>query len=223
MQFVLATGWEDGVADLTRYIVHQLARGKKVLWLVSGGSNVAATVEAMGNILPRLTQSLTIMPVDERFGPEGHEDSNFAQLLRAGLRAKKARLVPVLDGQRPFKETLAHYEQISEKAFADSDIIVAQLGIGTDGHIAGILPDSTASHETKALVAGYQDTLYRRLTMTFAALMKVDAAFVFAFSDTKREALLRLRDESASPEEQPAQILKHLPVVHIYNDQIGSD
>jgi 6-phosphogluconolactonase/glucosamine-6-phosphate isomerase/deaminase len=167
MRFILATGWEDGVTDLTKQLVSRLGEGKKVLWLVSGGSNIAASVQAMDTILPELTRSLTILPVDERYGPEGHADSNFAGLMRAGLDTKNATTLRVLQGEKTFEQTAERYEQITAKALGENDVVLAQLGLGADGHTAGILPGSLAAREQKALVAGYKDERFNRLTLTF--------------------------------------------------------
>ena len=221
MRFIHASGWEDGVADLTEQLVHELADEKRILWLVSGGSNIPASVEVMDSILPSLSAQLSIMPVDERFGPEGHADSNWASLFKAGFNAKRATLLPVLQKNKTFQQSVQHYKQLVKQAFATHDVIVAQLGIGPDGHIAGILPNSPASRETAELVCGYQSEPYKRLTLTFPALMHITDAFVFAFGENKEQAIVNLRDKQLALTEQPAQILKDLDKVCIYNDHIG--
>jgi 6-phosphogluconolactonase/glucosamine-6-phosphate isomerase/deaminase len=223
MRFILATGWEDGVAGLTQRLASELAEGRRVLWLVSGGSNIDATVDVMETITPRLSQGLSILLADERFGPEGHGESNWTSLMKAGFKPKRALLMPVLRGQNTLEEALAHYRAIVRQAFAEHDVIVVQLGMGADGHIAGILPQSAAAQEKKELVVSYESKPYTRLTLTFPALKRADYAYVFAFGDTKAKALFDLHDKRLSLVKQPAQILKRLPDACVYNDQLGDD
>ncbi len=221
MKYILTAGWEDGIADLTERLVRELAAGRRVLWLVSGGSNIPVSVEIMGNIPPELSQKLSVMPADERYGQLGHADSNWAQLLEAGFDAKKATLLPVLQAGLSLEQTAEGYDKLAKQAFADNEAIIAQLGIGEDGHIAGILPGSPACAETKTLIVGYPNSPLDRLTLTFAGLCQVNAAYAFAFGNTKHQALSALRDEDLPLDQQPSQILKQLSEAYVYNDQVG--
>ena len=38
-----------------------------------------------------LTPWLSILPIDERYGPEGHKDSNYTQFMAASPNLKKAK------------------------------------------------------------------------------------------------------------------------------------
>jgi 6-phosphogluconolactonase/glucosamine-6-phosphate isomerase/deaminase len=221
MHYVFTTSWEDGIANLTERLVRELRGGQRVLWIVSGGSNVRASVEIMDSIAADLTSSLSVMLGDERYGPTGHADSNWQQLIDAGFDAKQATVYPVLKAEG-FEATAKRFETEVKDAFGAAEVIIAQLGIGEDGHIAGILPGSpVASETTTALVAAYEGEDYQRITLTPAALKHISAAYVFAFGGGKREALTQLRRKRLSVEQQPAQLLKQLRSVYIYNDQIG--
>jgi len=72
--------------------------------------------------------------------------------------------------------------------------------------------------QSKALVAGYQAPDYMRITLTFLALQQIDVAYVFAYGREKRAVLDRLCDGDYRIEDQPAQILRDLSEVYIYND-----
>lgn len=221
MRFILTAGWEDGIADLTQCIARRLSDNKKVLWLVSGGSNIPASVEVMHNVPADLSQNLTVSLIDERYGEESHADSNWAKLMAAGFDIKQGKLLPVLQKGLSFEKTLERFEAIISDGRSSSQTIVAQLGIGEDGHIAGILPDSPAALEKTDLVSGYQSQPFLRLTATFAALKQVDIAYAFAFGSNKHSALSDLQTKKIPPIKQPAQILKQVPKVCIYSDQVG--
>ena len=221
MRFILSLGWEEGIADLTQRLVQDLSAGRQVLWLVTGGSNIPACVKIMDSISDELSRHLTVMLADERYGAPGHTDSNWAQLLDSGFDGKHATLLPVLQTGDSFEQAAKRYNQLAEQTLDQAEVIISQIGIGADGHIAGILPDSPAAHETKALVVAYDSPPYRRLTMTFPALQRISADYSFAFGENKRQALTGLEQQALDPIGHPAQILKRLPEAYIYNDQIG--
>ncbi len=223
MKYILTSGWEDGIADLTQRLVRELSTGRNVLWLVSGGSNIKASVTVMGNIPANLTKQLSVMLADERYGNVGHADSNWAQLLQAGFKKKYAQLLPVLQEGLDFGATAISYNKLALWAMADADHVIAQLGIGDDGHIAGILPGSPAAEEIMSLAIGYETKKYDRLTMTFKAFAKVDVTYAFAFGESKKQALTTLQSEELELAVQPAQILKQVPEVYLYSDQIGDE
>lgn len=221
MKFILTTGWEDGIADLTKRIVSELSTGRNILWLVSGGSNIKASVAIMSSIPSGYSRQLTIMLADERYGEIGHANSNWAQLFQAGFKPRNAQLLPVLQAGVSFEKTAQNYDKLAQWAFADADCIFAQLGMGDDGHIAGILPSSAAAKEKNKMAVGYKTDEHDRLTLTFPALKSVTAAYVFAFGNTKHRALITLQSKKLNVTFQPAQILKQVPQAYFYNDQIG--
>jgi 6-phosphogluconolactonase len=219
MRFLLESQ-DLAVQALTARLNHEL-EAKHVLWLVSGGSNIEAAVRVMANLPEELTSKLTIMPVDERYGEVNHADSNWQQLMQAGLDAKQAQTLSVL-ADLSFDETLKRYETLASKAFEQADFVVSQLGVGADGHIAGILPGSPAV-EASGLVAGYTSQPYQRLTLTFEALKRVNVAYVLAYGESKKPTLTDLMSGHLSLDIQPAQFLRSLGEVYLYNDQIGGN
>jgi 6-phosphogluconolactonase/glucosamine-6-phosphate isomerase/deaminase len=220
MHFILTSDWENGIADLTQRLQNELS-GKRVLWLVSGGSNVNGSVRIMGQIPSQLTGKLSVMLADERYGDVGHADSNWAQLLQAGFNPGKATVYPVLQDGLSFDSTIERFDKMANQALAENDLVIAQLGIGPDGHIAGILPDSAAAQESDKLVSGYDGGQYKRLTLTFPALLKINASYTFAFGDAKHQALTNLQTGSLDLAKQPSQVLREIPEAYVYNDQLG--
>ena len=207
-----------GAHILALEFTQQLELHHKVLWLVSGGSNIPLTVQVLDELPDNLTSRLTIMPIDERYGPVGHQDSNIKQLYQAGLELKHAALFSPLDGGS-LAAAVKRYNEAVQKAFADCDFVVAQIGMGPDGGIAGLLPNSSAL-EAKTFVTAYEGPDYIRMTLTLAAIRRVDLAYVFAYGREKRAALDRLCDGDFPLNDQPAQVLRELREVTIFNDQL---
>jgi 6-phosphogluconolactonase/glucosamine-6-phosphate isomerase/deaminase len=190
MQFIVSANWEDAALALAGRLNKELNSNKKVLWLVSGGSNVAASKKIMRHISSIHTKNLSIMPVDERFGPADHADSNWAQLMEGGFDSKGAQLIPVLKDGLDFDQTAARYNNLCGQALLDNPVVIAQLGIGPDGHTAGIMPNSKAGEPNKSLVIHYEDLAYKRLTLSFMALKRITTAYVLAFGSNKKDALI---------------------------------
>lgn len=220
MQFILVNDWREGELILSKRLREEL-KNKNVLWLVSGGSNIEVS-KSIANSLPvELTKKLTIALVDERYGEVGHPNSNWHQLLKSGFKAGAAKLIAVLNPGLNLEDTVKLYDSQIENAFNSNEIVIAQLGIGDDGHVAGILPKSPATKDIADNVVGYISDPYKRITLTFSALRQIDAAYIFAFGENKKTALANLKNSTISNEIQPAQILKELTESFIFNDQVG--
>ena len=220
MRFIKVVDWQPGIIALGERLHTALKAHNNVLWLVSGGSNIQASVSVMDNIAEELTEHLTIMLIDERFGLPGHKDSNYKQFQDAGFNPRQATFMPMLVEGLNLQETAHRYEELLERALESADMVVSQLGIGSDGHIAGILPRTSAVN-ADGLVTAYKHPSYTRITATFEALKRIDCDYSFVFGKDKQDALTTLKTEVLTLEVQPSQILKQLPEAYIYNDQIG--
>jgi 6-phosphogluconolactonase/glucosamine-6-phosphate isomerase/deaminase len=202
---------------LAARIITELQDGKKVLWLVCGGSNISISVAALRLIkagFPKLSpEKLSITLTDERYGPVGHFDSNWKQLADAGFNFALMRSRPVLTGLG-LDETVNVFEGTFENVSHEADIVIGQFGIGADSHIAGALPGSPAIDSKRTAVA-YKSGNFTRITLTLAALSRLDVAYAFVFGESKKKAVDSLRDTDASISEQPVQVLKKLREAHL--------
>ncbi len=218
MQFIRADA-AIGTDNLKGRLREALASGRKVLWFISGGSNIPITVQIMDSLPSKLTRQLTIMPVDERYGLVSHENSNVAQLFSAGFNPKRATFIPILNGTDP-ETTAKQYAQKVRTELASHTVIFAQLGMGADGHIAGILPHTNAVTATELAVAS-QGPDFLRVTTTFRTLRHITTAYLFAYGENKCSQLEQLRKSDVPLDDQPAQFFKQLSEVYVYNDQLN--
>ncbi len=219
IDFISSSSPEKGIAALVNELIAYLNAGKKVLWLIAGGSNIPTAVAVMSrvrsNVAAERLSKLTISQTDERYGPIGHQDSNWRQMIEAGFDFVGTNVLPVLR-DLPLDETADEWSKEMDKAFADADIVVGQFGMGQDGHIAGILPHSQAVN-VPGSVASYEDK-FTRITLTPAMLKRIGIAYAFVYGDMKKKAVADLRDEELSLDEEPAQVFKDMPEVHFYTD-----
>lgn len=222
MQLVKIASHNGAAEVLAEALKSALEKFPAVTWLVSGGSNIAISVAAMNLLDSELTKKLILAQTDERYGPVGHKDSNWQQLKDAGFNFKRAKSLPILYGpQLPLADTAS----ASAKAIGElikRTYTLGQFGIGGDGHIAGIKPDSPASVAT-GLVCGYEWSDFTRITLAFSAIRQLNQVLTFVFGETKKSTLETLANDQHQPMTQPMQILKSVNNSIIYNDQIGEE
>lgn len=220
MHFIYATGTAAVVESLSKSIQQALQSDKRVLWLVSGGSTVPIAVAVMRKLqMSTEVRNLTIMQVDERYGEPGHAHANWQALQDAGFACGNAACVPVLRGTSLLETTQGYKAELAE-ALKTHDFRIGLFGIGVDGHTAGMLPNSSAAHETTQLVASYKGPDFTRITITAPAIAQLDEAIVYAIGAAKASALQSLR-QSHAVATQPAQALKQAASTTVYTDYQG--
>lgn len=217
MRFIKVAEASEAAKFTANRLASRLVKGERVLWLLSGGSAIAIAVLARQQLkegLPNLTVSL----VDERYGPPGHVDSNWAQLERAGFDGSDLNARPVLTGDS-LESDKGRFAEFLATAATDFDYRLGLFGLGADGHTAGILPGSVAVGSTE-LVAAYREPDYQRLTVTPSFIPLLDEAILYAVGPDKQRQLEHL-NEDFSLDEQPAQVLKRVKSFTILNDYKG--
>ncbi len=204
---------------LSKKLILQLEAGGSILWLVPGGSANKVAVDA-AKLLPQgKLQNLTVTLTDERYGPIGHDDSNWPQLKESGLNLSGADMQPVLRGDS-LEQTVEIYGWMLEEKLRQADYSIALAGMGADGHIFGIKPHSP-SVKTDRQVIGYGWDDYIRITPTSGLLRQLDEVVVYAVGKEKWKQLDDLKKD-LSDKKQPAQILKRLKKVVVFNDYEGT-
>jgi 6-phosphogluconolactonase/glucosamine-6-phosphate isomerase/deaminase len=218
MHFIHATTTEPASTLLADTLAKHLANNERVLWLLSGGSGGAICIAASQELARRgiPTDNLYSTMSDERYGAMGHADENIAQLLDGGFEVGDSTLYRPLISASRTETTLAFAEWLTAmKIKADYSIIL--MGIGADGHTAGIKPHSSAVTATQAAASFAGDDI-ERITVTPAFLKGIDEAIVQAMGAEKHATLRKLLTEDISLDEQPAQIIKHMKNATLLSD-----
>lgn len=170
----IAAGASD--AKIARWIESRLAQA------LSGGGDVAITVPGGSTPFPILAElarapldwsRVSVWPGDDRIVPEEHAASNVGRI-RALLEPAGARIVPLAEGLEP-----PHFA-------------LAWLGMGGDGHIASLFPNTDPRPDTpERLVRLTPDPLppeapFDRLSLTIPALLDSDELLFVIRGDDKR-------------------------------------
>jgi len=226
----------DAALSLARSITEDMkkarAEGKSVLFLSSGGSSF----EILGHISGKvLDEHVTIGVLDERHDST-NKNNNFAGLMKTSFY-ESAKLAGcnfidtrTAENQNPdeladlFEESLRNWRRDHPDG-----VIIATIGIGTDGHIAGIMPHPENPIRFEELFngdrlivsydAGSKNMHPMRITTTLTFLSFVDRPYVFAAGKEKRHVLEKLKGVWDIAE-VPAHFLKRLNG-DLYTDQAG--
>lgn len=193
-----------------------------VVWLIPGGSNIKLSVAAMAEIDYESSSRLTILQTDERYVPVDSADNNWHQLMQAGFKPKQAKTFPIILNNQESRHAVAiRYAKTVSEQLEQTEYSLAQLGIGPDCHIAGIKPGSEASASSE-FVTDYTWDDFERVTLTFPALRKLDAAIAFVFGADKKPAIQALQDGQLPLADCPERILTDIPKSILYTDQTES-
>jgi 6-phosphogluconolactonase len=215
-------------SQLAASILYEITDRDTVLFL-SGGRTPASLYAQLAEE-QRLTAGGVAM-VDERFGRPLHEGSNELMLVKSGLTAYLEKVnIPfyqIISGRGEIAGDTMRYERIVQGLLDRYSRSAAILGIGEDGHTAGIAPNRVdftnplfASDENKRLVSFFKDegTLTspgnrfgERITMTIKGISQLDFLIVLVFGENKQAALERIFMDG-SIEEVSARFLKRRDV-----------
>ncbi len=204
--------------EIAKFIEGKLQEPIKVLLLLSGGSNIDIETRIMRLIDTELTANLIIGLIDERFGPFNHSDSNFRLLIDSGFNPKKAKLIKVIENSNyDLTQTSDQYNNSISKLFKENLFSIGILGIGVDGHLAGILPNSPIINSNK-IVDSYDSNDFQRISLTFKGLKLINQIFVVTQGQIKDKIIKEISvNQKNNINEIPANILKKLNSIKIYN------
>lgn len=172
---------------VTRLVDCQSARGQASVVLTGGGVGIAILAELRDNPARDAVdwRRLDLWWGDERFLPESHPDRNESQARLALLDAvalDPARVHPMpasagLDGADAEAAADRYAAELRDATRPEDHgdvptFDVLMLGVGPDGHVASLFPESPAAYDERAVVAvrGAPKPPPTRLTLTFGAI-----------------------------------------------------
>ncbi|HLD01613.1 MAG TPA: 6-phosphogluconolactonase [Patescibacteria group bacterium] len=224
---VVSASEQQGM-DLVKDILYAVADKKTALFL-SGGR----TPKELYSVLAKeeLLDVGCVGMIDERYGEKFHSNSNETMLRDAGLlrylQMRDIPFYPILQRKIHTDSGLSQNDKIRENTalqyddqlrslFAVYQKSIGILGIGLDGHTAGLPANPVRSekrsprasvdarrsevgkvqseklHDSYSFIASYHDEggFYgKRITMTFLGLSMLDLLIVLVFGSAKQNAL----------------------------------
>lgn len=210
----------QALSDLLTQYVHT-----PVLLMVSGGS-AFSLLEYVGEEV--LDSRITLGVLDERLSVDP-EVNNFAQLTHTAFYARAlaqgvvtiSTLVAPGDILEGVGERMRHALRAWRMAHP-SGIVIATMGIGADGHTAGIFPIPSVDFDGGDIVVAYSvpvamNPYTERITVTNTFLREqVAHAIVLAVGEEKRRVITQLKEGACENVSMSACVLRDMSSVTLY-------
>lgn len=201
-----ATEWPMLAAGLIQESINAalLERGQCSVMLTGGRS--AERLYTAWAALPAFRQMTGVWFYfgDERCVPPDHPESNYGMAMRSLFQGGVPAGCSVfrMRADDPDRETAAqrYAEALPEKV----DVLL--LGVGEDGHIASLFPESTALHEVdrRVLFVSGPKPPYERLTITTPVIAQARLVFVLAAGAAKVQVLVKAQQVAGDFDILPA-------------------
>lgn len=197
---------DKGIA-LAKQKIYELCDKKTVLFL-SGGNTPKSLYQQLTR--EKILDTGTVAMVDERYGHPSHPDSNERMIKETGLldyfNEKKILFYSILKNGMHRDLNSKYYDEAVRFLFFHFRNSVGILGLGKDGHTAGIAPNRSdfknpIFDEERAglLVSDFKDPKIleeggfgERITLTFKGLSHFNNFIILAFGNDKKEALQKM-------------------------------
>lgn len=183
--------------EIVAEILQKYCDPKTALFL-SGGTTPKKLYEALA--LSKTLKAGAVGMVDERFGEKDHRHSNELMIKETGLLdyfdSQNVRFYPLLNNKSIESET-QEYDESLRFIFKYFPKSVAIMGLGGDGHTAGIpaVPEISKKmmEDQSSLMSYYEAEKYgQRITMNFNALTQLDLIIVLVLGQEKREIIAQM-------------------------------
>lgn len=140
---------------------------------------------------------------DERFVPATHDDSNYKMAKEAlidhvPVPADNVHRVPTESGEPA--EVAAQYADTVTAVLKDQPFDLVLLGLGPDGHIASLFPDTPALEVTDQIVTSLYVEKFDadRITFTYPTIHAARQVIVFIAGEGKAAIVSDIRDQKVS-------------------------
>ncbi len=217
-------------SEACRALVELLSKNasKSILLMLSGGSAFSLLKSFPEEIFsPKITLSV----LDERFSTDS-KVNNFAQLQETEFykQAEKAgvNILPTLVKECDEISGVKNRFETALKNWRNNNpngVIIATMGVGPDGHTAGIMPgeygiDFNGSDWVIAYKVPKEVNLFtKRITITNSFLLnEVNEVVVYAVGKEKRQYIEMLKNNLCDTKQFPVCVLKSMSSVKIFTD-----
>jgi 6-phosphogluconolactonase len=174
---------------LSNLIINEINKSKKNSFTIglSGGSTPKITYSLLKNDIQDLSK-IIYWTVDERWVPRDDEYSN-QKMLNSIFADSTAKILEVEYSGLSAERDANKYASKLENNITNFDTVI--LGVGEDGHIASLFPDTVAVNDTDNFYVSNEVNILSkwRVTATFKLLKEVDNVYLLVTGNNKKEIL----------------------------------
>jgi 6-phosphogluconolactonase len=195
-----------------------------------GGRSVVGLLQALRRVSSDLPQELMrrvqFFMVDERLVPLTDEQSNFGGLKKLLFDELIDQGVIALSQLHPFvpDETQPDYgctQYGAELNAHGGKFTCVVLGVGEDGHVAGLFPHNAVLSRSEAGFVSFFDSPKpppQRMTATRQLLVSADLAILLVLGEGKRDAWNRFQGEATLEADCPSVLVKGMKDALVVTD-----
>ncbi len=174
---------------LSNLIINEINKSKKDSFTIglSGGSTPKITYSLLKNDIQDLSK-IIFWTVDERWVPRDDEYSN-QKMINSFFADSTAKILEVEYSGLSAERDANKYASKLENNITNFDTVI--LGVGEDGHIASLFPDTVAVNDTENFYVSNEVNILSkwRVTATFKLLKEVDNVYLLVTGNNKKEIL----------------------------------
>lgn len=174
---------------LSNLIINEINKSKKNSFTIglSGGSTPKITYSLLKSDIQDLSK-IIFWTVDERWVPRDDEYSN-QKMLNSIFADSTAKILEVEYSGLSAERDANKYASKLENNITNFDTVI--LGVGEDGHIASLFPDTVAVNDTENFYVSNEVNILSkwRVTATFKLLKEVDNVYLLVTGNNKKEIL----------------------------------
>jgi len=178
------------------------ARGRALI-VLTGGGNGNALLEYLGAHGQRIDWACVhLFWGDDRYVPEDDDERNYKQARAAlldhiDIPSSNVHAMPASDGEfgADLVAAALAYEHVlaanAESGYPTPNFDVHLLGMGPEGHINSLFPDTAAVRETTRMVVAVEDSPKpppQRITLTLPAIRRSREVWLMVSGAAKAEA-----------------------------------
>lgn len=192
---------EKAAEELRRILIVALKNPGIITVALSGGNSPLPVYEKLSKFHLDWTR-ITFFLVDERCSSVDSSDNNYKNIKSVFFDHIESKAYPVIINGKSYQECVKEYKKNMLNHFLITnntpsfDLIV--LGMGTDGHIASLFPNTEALQEKEDLVVlnKVPQLNTERITMTYPVIMNSKKIALLIRGEEKKQVLLNAKKQN---------------------------
>jgi 6-phosphogluconolactonase len=216
---------DDPAAEVAERLTEAALAGGHVVF--TGGSTPKAAYQLAAQ-RDADWSAATVWFTDERCGPPGHPDSNFAMADGALLsQLSAAPSVVRMEGELGPDAGAGNYEAaVRERMGSDPRWNLLLLGMGPDGHVASLFPGKPELEERSRMAVGVplagMEPQVPRISLTLTALESARSTIFLVTGDGKAETVARVFGPSPDTSLPAAQVRPRYGTLTVLLDEAAA-
>lgn len=218
--------WQEAATLLIKKLQNAGNEGKRSMLLLSGGSAISvyqilSEMIDQGNIR---SDSMAVGQIDERYHPQNENDINAGQIDSSGLtEILQKKQIPFykIPQTGTLREAAFNYDKLLKKLFNNYNYHIALLGIGKDGHTAGILRGYKEEWLKDRFACGYENRgeFKQRITITPRVFELLDYGLTTVSGIEKKDVLERILNKGTDDiNNLPGILIHRIKEVDLFTD-----